>query len=283
MGQQYTGVRDGNKTNEEGANRLFQKLSGTQNHGKIGSGDLAVAQHAVTPNMSVDISLGDMIFIKGNYQYHGWSNDNPYNLAIAASDPTNDRISEIVAYIDSSVVDATNPNSPNGLKFLEVAGTPAPSPVAPNSAAIQTAVGAANVWEYLAEVRVVAAATQILTANITDKRSAYQLGSGIGGISMTGKGVLTVANNISSLVIVPKSGTFSSIYARVKTNPTGADLIGRVNKNGVQVATFDIPAGSANYSNTGLSITFVAGDYFTLDITQIGATIAGSDLTVALG
>lgn len=281
MANLYLAIRDGGKTNEEGAMRLLGKLAGGQNVGRIGSGDFAVSQHG-TPNMTVDVATGDLIIPYTSYIYHGW-NTAVQSVTIAASDASNPRISRVVAYIDLAVVASTNPNNPDAIKLKEVAGTPAGSPVRPNDAAVQASVGSGNPFTDLADVLVSATVTTIVTAKITDTRSLFVLGGGIGGILLAQTGVCSVANDVAALVITPKSGSFSSCYVRCKTAPTGAALTGRINKNGVQVATFSISAGAQNQTQTGLSIAFSAGDYFTLDITQIGSSVAGSSLSAVLG
>lgn len=283
MANKYAAPRNGNKVNEEGLLLGFlNALAGAQNSGNVEATAYQISQASPTANMSVDIALGHYIIPYLSYFFPTWSTVKQ-NLTIAASNVTNPRISRIIAYIDLSVADTTNSNTPDGVKFIEVAGTPAGSPVAPNDAAVQAAVGASNPWDELARITVDANVTTILNAKITDYRTAFLLAGGLGGLAVSGNGVLAVANNISSLAITPKTGIFTNLYARVKTAPTGADLIGRINKNGVSAATFTITASSVNVTVSGLSIPYVPGDYFTLDITQIGSTIAGSDLGVSLG
>ena len=281
MANRYLAVRDGGKTGEEGAMRLFSKLAGTQNEGRVSSDDLAVAQNG-TPNMSVNVGVGDIIIPYTTYIYHGWI-DATQNKTITAADPTNPRIDRVVAYVDRAILGTTNSNNPDALVLAVVAGTPAGSPVRPNDAAVETAVGAGNPYTDLADVRVEAAVTTIVTAKITDTRSLFILGGGIGGILLPQNGVASVSNDVAPLIVVPKSGSFTALYARCKTAPTGAALTGRVNKNGVQVATFSIAAGAFNTSSTGLSIAYSAGDYFTLDITQVGSGVAGANVSVVLG
>lgn len=278
---EYLSFRDGGKTNEEGISRLAQKLAGTQNSGVIGSTDLAASQNG-TPNMSVNLAVGDIVIPYSSYQYHGWT-DAVKNVTISASDATNPRIDRVVAYIDLSVVDSTNSNNPGALKFKSVAGTAAGSPTRPNDATVQSSVGSGNPFVNIADVRVEATVTSILDAKITDTRPLFQLGGGVGGAEFGLAGDLVVANDQTMYWIAPRAGTFLNIYARVKTAPTGADLNIRVNKNGVSFKTVSITAGATNATSAIASGQFSAGDYFSLDITQIGSTISGADLTVALG
>lgn len=277
----YLAIRDGGKTNEEGATRLLNKLAGTQNTGIVGASDLLVTQNG-TPNMTVNIATGDAVLPINGYFYHGW-NDASISKTITTADPSNPRIDRVVAYIDLAVVSSASSNNPNAFLTKVVAGTPAGSPSRPSDVAVQASVGSGNPWINLADVRVEAAVTSILTAKITDTRGLFQLGGGVGGIQFTIGGTLVVANNQTPYWIAPKAGVMTNIYAIVKTAPTGAALNIRINKNGVSAATFSISATSTTGNSTGLSITFAAGDYFSIDITQIGSTIAGADLTVAVG
>jgi hypothetical protein len=82
--------------------------------------------------------------------------------------------------------------------------------------------------------------------------------------------------------------TISNVTACVSTAPTGAAILVDVNKNGttmfttqgnrpnVAVSTFTDLASAPDV--TGV----VSGDYITVDVDQIGSTIAGSDLVIAI-
>lgn len=79
-----------------------------------------------------------------------------------------------------------------------------------------------------------------------------------------------------------------TVRAAVNTAPTGAALIVDVNKNGTTLYTGgtgrpSIAAGanSAN-GNSPAVTTFDANDYLTVDVDQVGSTIAGADLTVTV-
>lgn len=77
------------------------------------------------------------------------------------------------------------------------------------------------------------------------------------------------------------SKTISQIRASVGTAPTGANLIVTVYKNGTSIGTTSITAGSFTGTSTpGTSVA--SGDYVTVSITQVGSTVAGTDLTVSL-
>lgn len=82
--------------------------------------------------------------------------------------------------------------------------------------------------------------------------------------------------------------TFESARASVGTAPTGASLICDINKNGTTIYTTQSArptiAVSTNTAtaNSPAVTTFVAGDYITVDVDQVGSTVAGSDLTVVI-
>lgn len=277
----YLSIRDGGKTNEEGATRLFSKLAGNQNKGRVLPGDCEIEENG-TPDMSVNIGVGDMIIPHNDYFFHIWLDD-VENLAIQPADPSNPRKDRIVAYVDLTVVDDTNSNNPNAWEFAVVEGTPAGSPTLPDDSDVETAIGAGNPFIDIAEIQVGASVTSITNSNIVDMRSLFNLGGGVGGALFGIAGDLSIVSDVSPWWIAPKDGTFTSILARVKTAPTGANLVIRINKNGTELDTITITAGSTNNSKTGLSHSFSQGDYFSIDITQIGSTIAGAGLTVALG
>lgn len=106
-------------------------------------------------------------------------------------------------------------------------------------------------------------------------------------IPLSRPGALTVAVGTLDL---PLSGSYTLIDYRVRVGvaPTGASLIVDINKNDVTLFTTQgnrpTIAAAANLASTTMPniTTFVTGDYISIDVDQIGSTIAGSDLVVAL-
>lgn len=83
--------------------------------------------------------------------------------------------------------------------------------------------------------------------------------------------------------------TISAVRASVGTAPTGTSLIVDVKKNGITIFTTQANrptiAIGANTSGkvTNMDITSLAdGDYLTVDVAQVGSTVAGADLTVTV-
>ena len=99
--------------------------------------------------------------------------------------------------------------------------------------------------------------------------------------TLTQNGTLYVLNG-SARWYAPRAVTIQSMTAYVQTAPTGASLSLRVNKNGSSIATPSIADGATSGSLTGLTETMNAGDYLTVDITQVGSTVAGSNLSLVI-
>lgn len=101
-------------------------------------------------------------------------------------------------------------------------------------------------------------------------------------------GTLTVRTGTSRFPI--KGGTFTiqTVAAMVDTAPTGASVIIDVNKNGSTIYGTQSNRPTIAASGTSATVgahtatTVTDGDYITIDIDQIGSTIAGSNLTVVI-
>jgi len=87
----------------------------------------------------------------------------------------------------------------------------------------------------------------------------------------------------------PSSITIKSVRAMVGTAPTGAAIILDIHKNGTTIFTTQANRptiaidGNDSGEVTNMDVTTLAkGDYLTLDVDQIGSTVAGKDLVVSL-
>ena len=90
-------------------------------------------------------------------------------------------------------------------------------------------------------------------------------------------------------VYIESSRTITRVRASVGTAPTGASLIVDVLKNGTSIYNVTpanrptiAAAGFTALGGTPDTTTFVAGDYITVSVLQIGSSVAGSDLTVSI-
>ena len=83
-------------------------------------------------------------------------------------------------------------------------------------------------------------------------------------------------------------GTIIEVQASVKTAPTGASIIVDLNLNGTTIWTTQgnrvaIVAGAyTGVQTTPDVITLAVGDYFTIDLDQVGSTVSGAKLVVRL-
>ena len=94
-------------------------------------------------------------------------------------------------------------------------------------------------------------------------------------------GALTVAAGTARWYS-PRSIQITKIRSHVSVAPAGSTLNMDLKKNGVSIQTFTISASSTTSVNTDLTHNINEGDYLTVDITQIGASTAGSNLNVVL-
>jgi hypothetical protein len=124
---------------------------------------------------------------------------------------------------------------------------------------------------------------------IDDAGQEYQLGATNPIFTFPVAGNLTTGTRLTSALIVPKDLEIIKAYAYVGTAPTNASIIIDINKNNssiwasTQGNRLAIGSGAQSASQTSFDVTTLAeGDILTLDIDQVGATIAGADLTVEL-
>lgn len=98
-------------------------------------------------------------------------------------------------------------------------------------------------------------------------------------------GDLTVDTDLIS-IICPMALTITEVRLAVSTAPTDADLIIDINKNGTTLYTTQanrptVAASGTSATATDPDVTNLAvGDILSLDIDQIGSTIAGANLSV---
>jgi hypothetical protein len=79
------------------------------------------------------------------------------------------------------------------------------------------------------------------------------------------------------------SGDATSINGVVGTAPTGASLIVQVRLDTVVVGTLTFAIGATEaVFDINPDVTFASAQTFDLNVTQIGSTVAGSDLDVSV-
>ena len=130
--------------------------------------------------------------------------------------------------------------------------------------------------------------TTILSADQNDDNEAVE--NAINGLRPTlytfVPGTVAVATNVSGTFEIQQSLTILGVDLRVKTAPTGAALIVDINKNGTTIFSTRPEIAAASTSGGGSAVlsvtTLAAGDLITVDIDQVGSSVVGSDLTIAL-
>jgi len=190
--------------------------------------------------------------------------DTDYTLSLATNGAGNPRISSIVLKIDK----ATTPNiyADNVATFVEVQGTAAASPSAPNDSNIQSGVGAGNVGVRLADVTLSAGYTTVTAPNIADKRTTAAIKLSTGAILLgyasktsnttTSSATPVAVSGLSAAVTIPSGGrsvelTFSanSVYASSAAFITISLWDGTVG-SGTQIGSF-----TANPTSAGQQLT----------------------------
>ncbi len=107
---------------------------------------------------------------------------------------------------------------------------------------------------------------------------------GGGQYSFQISGYLAIQTNAAPAVVVDADRSVRDIYGIVGTAPTGAAIVLQINRNGAPYVTLQIPSGAA-ISNVvgGFGLPAIrAGDLLSLNITGVGTTVPGSDLTVVI-
>ena len=139
----------------------------------------------------------------------------------------------------------------------------------------QTAPAYPSFRQVLGQVALVGA-TGILVVNVS--HFFRQTGYPIAMMFFYGSTLAVTTGVGRSPITTNMAGTITEVRAAVNTAPTGAGVIVQFRRNGTAFTTVTIAASAFAGSTTGLSQAVVAGDYITADITQIGSTVAGSDL-----
>lgn len=122
------------------------------------------------------------------------------------------------------------------------------------------------------------------SGNMFPKEFMFNLGVGT---------ACTTGTKMTTMIIMPWPGKIVKAWAIADTAPTGADLIFDINKgdgttqtsiwNATQANRLKITAGNKTGNQTSFdTTTFAAGDVFSIDVDQVGSTVAGQDVGVVV-
>ncbi len=100
-------------------------------------------------------------------------------------------------------------------------------------------------------------------------------------------GYLAIQTSAAPAVIVDADRSVRDIYAIVGTAPTGAAIVLQINRNGAPYASVQIPSTTPGTTISNIQGGFGlpalrAGDLLSLNITGVGTTVPGSDLTLVM-
>lgn len=115
----------------------------------------------------------------------------------------------------------------------------------------------------------------------------FLVANGVENYTFSKASTLTTGTG-ASRIYLEGSYVIDTVRAAVGTAPTGASIICDVNKNGTTIYTTQsgrptiAASGFTATANSPDVTTFAAGDYMTVDVDQVGSTIAGADLTVTI-
>jgi len=98
-------------------------------------------------------------------------------------------------------------------------------------------------------------------------------------------GALTASSEVA--FVMPFKGRLAGGACAVTTAPTGGPLRVDIKKGNTVMGDFEIAASAfsdsaINLSSTEAYTTFAAGEIVTVDVSLVGTTVAGSNLTVTL-
>lgn len=136
---------------------------------------------------------------------------------------------------------------------------------------------------------------EIVQGGVSKKVSASDLGGGSSGGTQSIQ--IACSDETTALTIgtakvtfrMPYAFTLSGIRASVTTAPTGADLVVDVNEGGTSILSTKLTIDVGSKTSVGSAIPAVISDTaladdaeITIDIDQIGSTVAGVGLKISL-
>jgi hypothetical protein len=127
-----------------------------------------------------------------------------------------------------------------------------------------------------------AGAVTVNPYTVTIDSGLRTLGGGQYSFQITG--YLAIQTNAAPAVVVDSDRSVRDVYGIVGTAPTGAAIILQINRNGASYVSVQIPSGTT-ISNvlSGFGLPALrSGDILSLNVTGVGTTVPGSDLTLVM-
>jgi hypothetical protein len=129
-------------------------------------------------------------------------------------------------------------------------------------------------------------ATSILTTVKSVQSSPNLTGSAARVFSLSKAGTLAIQSNCCPHLFILTNQKATIVRADLQTAPTAASFICKVYQNSTLWATLTITATNSTVSLSAGTVAgllqLTKGNFLRLDITQVGSTIPGSDLTVTI-
>lgn len=115
--------------------------------------------------------------------------------------------------------------------------------------------------------------------SLSDYAANSSLGHGVATWYISG--TIATGNQQGMIFRVPADGRITRFDLNIKTAPTGADLKVRLRRNNIVMTTATIPASSTS-GGFAVNLAINAGNTLTIDVTQVGSSVAGSNLTISV-
>ena len=104
------------------------------------------------------------------------------------------------------------------------------------------------------------------------------------GVTLQVDGTLAIGSNLCPVVALNTGWAPESVVVYLKTGPTGAGVTCKINVGGTLWMTLTVPVGAVSVAATTAQLTaagpLTGGASITLDITAVGTTVPGADLSI---
>ena len=177
-------------------------------------------------------------------------------------------------------------STPTATYTDSTASTPNSNPVVLDSA------GRASIWVGPALVKIVVRTGATTCANgvvawtqdnISNWLTGYTAIAGLSSrLTVSIPGTLAIGSDLGPSAFYTASTTVKSVTAIVKTAPTGASLVMQVQQGATVLFTCTIPAASTSCTASSGAQTVPANTRVVVNITAVGTTFPGADLTLQL-